>query len=666
MRVGARSGARAKMHAHERGEFLLARLRDLRHGQPPRPHRAVRRHAHRPGPASRSATLSRCSAARRATPCPIPQACLITGITPQQAQREGLREAEFAARVHEELAHPGTCGVGYNSLRFDDEFTRQMLYRNFYDPYAREWRNGNSRWDLIDLARMCYALRPEGIEWPLREDGAPSFRLEDLAAANGIEQRRAHDALSDVEALIALARLIRARQPRLWDWYLGLRRKQRAFELLDLVHKPALLHVSSRYPARTAACRWSCRWPSIRARNNEIIVYDLAANPVDLILLDADDIADRVFTPRADLPEDVERIPLRTIHANRSPALAPLSVLQGRRHRRASTSTRNAPPCTAPSCWPPPDIAEKVRRVYAAAADLPPPEIRNWRSTPASCPMPTAAGLTACASRRPRSWPATSASATRATANCCSATARATGRTPSMPANARAGMTSAASASGRPPPEHAVAGRLLRHAGAPAQRSDAGDGRFALLDQLEQWGRDLAAELDLRIARMNRTYFTEDTFRFLRQLQRNNDREWFHAHKDQYEKHLREPFLALIADLQRADRGHQSALPRRPAQAGRLDCSASIATCASPTTSCPTRPGLARASSTNAAARSTRPSFYLHIEPGNCFAGGGIWHPESSTLRRIRNFIVDNPEAWKQRHRQCRVPCAISAFAASA
>jgi len=112
---------------------------------------------------------------------PSPGACLVTGITPQRAELEGVIEAEFAARVHEPLAEAGTCAVGYNSLRFDDEFTRHLLYRNFYDPYAREWENGNSRWDVIDLARMCYALRPHGIEWPRREDGPPSFRLEDLA-----------------------------------------------------------------------------------------------------------------------------------------------------------------------------------------------------------------------------------------------------------------------------------------------------------------------------------------------------------------------------------------------------------------------------------------------------------------------------------------------------
>ena len=260
---------------------------------------------------------------------PHPQACLITGITPQHAMREGILEADFAAVVQEELGAPGTCGVGYNSLRFDDEFTRHLLYRNFHDPYEREWKDGNSRWDLIDLMRMCYALRPAGLEWPLREDGTPSFRLEDLARANGVLHSRAHDALSDVEATIALARRVRDNQRRLFDFHFALRRKQRAFELLDVAHRVPVVHVSSRYPA-SRGCLAIVVPLAMHATNaNGVIVFDLDADPAPLIDLDADEIADRVFSRREDLPEDVERIPLKLVHANRSPALAPLSVLKG-------------------------------------------------------------------------------------------------------------------------------------------------------------------------------------------------------------------------------------------------------------------------------------------------------------------------------------------------
>lgn len=260
---------------------------------------------------------------------PHPEAALLTRITPQQCERDGLIEADFASRVHDELGAPGTCGVGFNSLRFDDEFTRNLLYRNFYDPYAREWENNNSRWDLIDLVRLCYALRPEGIEWPRRNDGNPSFRLEHLAAANRLTQTRAHDAMSDVETLVGLARLIRMRQPRLFDYYFELRRKQAVFTLLDVARMAPILHVSSRYSAERGCIALVAPIAMHPSQPNGVIVVDLDVDPTPLLELDADAIADRVFTPRTDLPNGIERIPLKVVHANKSPALAPMSVLRG-------------------------------------------------------------------------------------------------------------------------------------------------------------------------------------------------------------------------------------------------------------------------------------------------------------------------------------------------
>jgi len=315
---------------------------------------------------------------------PHPDAVLLTGITPQRMQREGVIEAEFAARVHEAMAAPGTCSVGYNSLRFDDEITRHLLYRNFFDPYEREWKNGNARWDLIDLARMCHALRPDGIEWPLRDDGGPSFKLEHLAAANGIAQARAHDAVSDVEALIGLARLLRARQPRLWDWYYALRRKKRVFDLIDPVAMTPLLHVSSRYPAARGCIAMVAPLAPHPTLPNAVLVYDLAVDPAPLLELDADDIADRVFTPRADLPEGIERIPLKAIHANRSPALAPPSVLRGVDLARIALDPDRAR-AHLERLRGATGLAEKVRQVFGRAAGhdaAPDPELALYEGFP--------------------------------------------------------------------------------------------------------------------------------------------------------------------------------------------------------------------------------------------------------------------------------------------
>lgn len=258
-----------------------------------------------------------------------PTATLITGITPQQMQRDGIPEPDFAAQVQLHMGQANTCSTGYNTIRFDDQFTRNLLYRNFYDPYEREWRNGCSRWDLIDVVRMCYALRPQDIEWPLREDGAASFRLEHLSAANGLAHEQAHDALSDVHATIALACLVRSRQPRLFDHLFALRKKQAVWHWVDINNMTPLLHVSSRYLASRGCLAPIAPLAVHPQRRDSFIAYDLDIDPTPLLELDADDIADRVFTPRADLPENIERIPLKLVHANQSPALAPLSVLAG-------------------------------------------------------------------------------------------------------------------------------------------------------------------------------------------------------------------------------------------------------------------------------------------------------------------------------------------------
>ena len=258
---------------------------------------------------------------------PHPEACLLTGITPQLAAERGLPEPEFIARIHAELAQPGTCGAGYNSLRFDDEVTRFTLYRNFYDPYAREWQQGNSRWDIIDLVRMTYALRPNGIVWPQHEDGQPSFKLEDLVAANGILHESAHDALSDVRATIALARLLRTQQPRLYDWLLQLRDKRKAAAQLDLVNRQPVVHTTRMYPAKVGCTSLVMPLIAEPGNNNSVLVYDLRHDPDMFLPLNADDLSRLLFTRSDQLPEGMQRLPVKSVKINKCPALAPRNTL---------------------------------------------------------------------------------------------------------------------------------------------------------------------------------------------------------------------------------------------------------------------------------------------------------------------------------------------------
>ncbi|GAB3474800.1 exodeoxyribonuclease I [Polaromonas eurypsychrophila] len=263
---------------------------------------------------------------------PDPASCLITGITPQLCLERGLPEHEFAARIEAVLAQPGTIGVGYNTIRFDDEVTRHLFWRNLIDPYAREWQNDCGRWDLLDVVRMAYALRPEGMQWPTKPDerrpdepGAlrPSFKLEDLARANGLIHESAHDALSDVRATVALARLIRTAQPRLFDFCLSLHKKDRVVAELGLPTSPQtaqpFLHVTGMF-APEKGCL-AVMWPLAMhpSNKNELLAWDLAHDPAELPLLDVTTLRQRLFSKSADLPEGVTRLPIKSVHLNKSP-----------------------------------------------------------------------------------------------------------------------------------------------------------------------------------------------------------------------------------------------------------------------------------------------------------------------------------------------------------
>ncbi len=252
---------------------------------------------------------------------PDPRASFVTGITPQRTH-SGLPEWQAVERILAALSVPGTCAAGYNSLRFDDEFIRFTLFRNLRDPYAREFRGGNSRWDLIDLVRAAGALRPEGIEWPKDTEGWPVYRLEELTRANGLEHGSAHDALSDVRATVDLARLIRKAQPKLFEYYLESRDKRTVRRLLEPFAQRICVHVSGMYPKeryRVAPVISLCRHP---VNANSIIVVDLGSDIEPLIRGDEADLKKALFTAGSN-----EHPPLKEVRLNRCPFVADISVL---------------------------------------------------------------------------------------------------------------------------------------------------------------------------------------------------------------------------------------------------------------------------------------------------------------------------------------------------
>ena len=257
---------------------------------------------------------------------PHPMSCLITGITPARLLEQGLSEAEFITRLHHELLTPQTCTAGYNSLRFDDEMTRYTLYRNFFDPYAREWQGGNSRWDLIDMMRCVYALRPEGIEWPRDEEGRVSLKLDRLTVANGIEHGQAHDALADVRATIALARLVREKQRKLYDYLFALRSKPKVLERIKLLQP--ILHVSGRFSGARSYISLVLPLAWHPQNKNALIVCDLQADPQPLLEESAETLRQRLYTRHDHLGAGELPVPLKLLHINRCPVVAPLSVLR--------------------------------------------------------------------------------------------------------------------------------------------------------------------------------------------------------------------------------------------------------------------------------------------------------------------------------------------------
>ena len=295
---------------------------------------------------------------------PNPMSCLITGITPQKALAKGVPEAEFIKRINAEFSRPNTCVLGYNNLRFDDEFTRHVLYRNLMDAYAREWQNGCSRWDLLDVVRMTRALRPEGIEWPTNEEGRPSVRLEDLTVANGISHESAHDALSDVYATIALAKLIKEKQPKLFDFALQNRKKNKVFKMLNLREQKPVLHVSGMYPAEKGNMAVVVPVAQHPVNKNGIIVYDLSVDPKDLITLSPSKIHERIFTPNDKMPDGMERIPLKTVLANKCPIIAPFMTLDGKAAKKYHIDL-NVCRQNLDTIKNQPGLAKKIQKVFS-------------------------------------------------------------------------------------------------------------------------------------------------------------------------------------------------------------------------------------------------------------------------------------------------------------
>ncbi|MBQ3436436.1 exodeoxyribonuclease I [Candidatus Saccharibacteria bacterium] len=310
---------------------------------------------------------------------PSPSAISVTGITPQQTLMDGINEAEFCRFITEEVFVPETVAVGYNTVRFDDEFMRAILWRNFYDPYEWEWKDGRSRWDMLDVVRLTRALRPEGIEWPFREDGTPTNRLELITKLNGVSHEHAHDALSDVFATIAVAKLIRKKQPKLFDFLFKMREKNSVKKLVNLENKTPFVYASGRYANEFN--KTTVAFPIAPGRNGNILVYDLRYN-LDLLLdgscrLLSSPKNDGIFGGPPPEPSPVHEarsiFPIvKELCYNKCPAVAPMAVLDIEGGWEKIGLSKDEINHNLEILLKHPEFAERVRSDYENRPEFPP------------------------------------------------------------------------------------------------------------------------------------------------------------------------------------------------------------------------------------------------------------------------------------------------------
>lgn len=261
------------------------------------------------------------------------EACLINGITPQETIEKGICEFEFIKKINKAFSVPNTCVLGYNNLRFDDEFIRNALYRNFFDPYKREWADGNTRWDIIDMVRMTHDLRPQGINWPKNEEGRTSFKLEDLSKANDIAHSGSHDALADVLATIALAKLIREKNVKVFDYFYENRDKNAVAKMISFKSKEMLVHTSRMFTSEQGCTTLIYPLITHPLRKNYILSYDLRYDPQPLIDLPLNELKELIFVSKDSEHYD-SRIHIKGIQLNKCPIIAPLSVMDKEAYAR--------------------------------------------------------------------------------------------------------------------------------------------------------------------------------------------------------------------------------------------------------------------------------------------------------------------------------------------
>ena len=270
---------------------------------------------------------------------PNPESCIVTGLTPQEVNEKGIREHDFIKKINEMFLVPGTVAAGFNNVNFDDECIRATLYRNLFDPFEREYKEGRSRWDIMNLVRATKDLRPDGIDFSAinPETGFTSFKLTDITRMNHIDQEGAHDALVDVRATIDVARLIMEKQPKLFSFSFSHRFKNEIWALLDPIRHRPVLHTSAYYVSERGNTHPILPLMANKERGNEIYCFDLTYEIPESL----------------EGVEDLREVGIVKVMANKCPFIAPMSVMNSDCERRLGFTRKQVE-----------EKAEKIRREH--------------------------------------------------------------------------------------------------------------------------------------------------------------------------------------------------------------------------------------------------------------------------------------------------------------
>ncbi|WP_306142626.1 exonuclease domain-containing protein [Roseibium sp. MMSF_3412] len=269
---------------------------------------------------------------------PAPWALAVTGVTPDILTNPNLPTwFEFVQTLSALINQWGPATwTGYNNITFDEEVLRQSLYQNLHPSSYLTQMGGNDRLDVMKLVYATWNLEPDALVWPTDDSGRQSFKLDQMAPANGFAHHDAHNALGDVEATIYIASLIRDRAPDVWEQSLRNRSKQKVSELLQSGHPLRLIERFGATPPRSYIGAYA---GSSTSNPNSVGFLDLdQVDPSELLLADDDVIVKAVDrTPKLVRTVAVNKVPnlfemdqIDPVITNRAMRLAEMTDLRER------------------------------------------------------------------------------------------------------------------------------------------------------------------------------------------------------------------------------------------------------------------------------------------------------------------------------------------------